>query len=238
MWLWVLIVVALTSTGTQGLYTDAEIQNIVRELAMPFWSFARPGWQYGVLLLLPAGKKTHDGREGIHLVPTPADRNANGQYTTYNQRLLKRGGNVLVGFNYAVARPSDDKTQHTETLLLSELPGMLDLVHRYGVQPTVLLYTRATPCKTCTSAINKVRIQYYGRLDQIVVAYSFNTDNQDYMTPEINCEQRQELRSFNVQVMCVREQYANARQNQCIENDNISCSQHNQRFSTPAPRKS
>ena len=231
------MVVVLTSTSTEGLYMDDEIRKIVVELAMPFWNFPKHGSQYAVLLLLPAGKRTHQGREGIHLVPSPGVRDNKSEYTHYDQRLLKHGGTVLVGLNYAVARLSEDKSQHTETLLLSELPRMLNLIHKYGVQPTVLLYTRLTPCKGCTEAIISTFRKMYNSMDQLVITYSFNWDNQDYMNPYINCLQRNRLRSTYIRVMCVAEQYGGARQHQCIENDKINCNEHIKNFSTPSPKK-
>ena len=239
MWLWILAVVALTSTSVEGIYDVHEINQLVLQLAMPMWRFAQPGWQYGVLVLLPPNKRTHANPDRIWLIPFPGRRDARGDYITFNDHLKRNGGNVLVGINYAIARVADG--QHTETRLLDQtlLGGMLDKLNRLvrpNGLPSILLYTRGTPCGDCTNAIIAAREQFQGRVDQFVVVYSVNMQNR-YMTPSGNCENRNHMREAQVQVICLREQYdASAGQSQCMEDDfQVPCDQHDQRYTTASP---
>ena len=135
-------------------------------------------------------------------------------------------GDVLMGNNYIVARPhleeGAERRTHTEKLVLDR---MHILLHNYiwTTPPTVLLYTRGTPCAGCTNAIintvNEVR-QTYSKM-QFVVAYTTNMVS-SYMTPTSNCENRNRLRLHNyIDVYCVQET-----RNQCREDDSIPCAQH------------
>lgn len=173
---------------------------------MRFNNFPRQGTrQYGVLMVLPANH---------HMVLNP-DEVAVMQHR-YN-------ADLALGNNYAVSRPRHG--QHTETQLLFHLPT---LIHNYQVAfgaypPAILLYTRGTPCYDCATAIALARNNIFPN-GQFVVAYTTNRVN-NYMTPTINCQNRRWLRQQQVQVYCVPENH-----NQCHENDNIPCVQHNHRY--------
>ena len=243
MWLWILAVVALTSTSVEGIYDVHEINQIVIQNVMPMWRFARPvGWQYAVLVLLPPNKRTHVNPDRIWLIPSPGDRDARGDYVTFDDHMKRNGGNLLEGINYAIARVNN--RQHAETQLLDYqfLNGMLNklyrLVHPSGL-PSILLYTRGTPCGGCTNAIIAARLQFQRRVDQFFVVYSTNMQSRpSRMTPTSNCVNRKRMRAFNIQVTCLREQYdasAGHVQNQCIEDDSVPCDQHVQHYTTPNP---
>ena len=236
MWLSIMILVALTPTSTEGLYTDEEIRNIVVKHAMPLWSFGGTWKQYGVLLVLPANKRTHRYPDRIKLVPTPWIKNNRGEYV-YSPQIVS-AGDVYVGFNYAVARPSDGGRLHTETQLLSRLPQILNniIYGKYEGQktdpPAVILYTRATPCTDCTNAIIHARNQHLNSVGQFIVAYTVNMQNR-YMDPKTNCEMRNLLRNLRnpIQVLCVREEYdPTVGLDQCNEDDRIPCQLHNKFF--------
>ena len=236
MWLSILILVVLTPTSTEGLYTDEEIRNIVVKHAMPFWSFAGTWKQYGVLLVLPANKRTYRNPDWIKLVPTPWIKNNRGE-CVYRPRIVS-AGDVYVGLNYAVARPSDEGRLHTETQLLSRLPRILNnpIYRKYKGQktdpPAVILYTRATPCTDCTNAIIHARNQHLNSVGQFIVAYTVNLRN-NYMNFEIDCEKRNLFRnSCNpIQVLCMREEYNSlVGLYQCNEDDRIPCQLHNKFF--------
>ena len=249
MWLSILILVALTPTITEGLYTDEEIKKIVVKHAMPLWSFAGTYKQYGVLLVLPANKRTHgnpdnakdDSQDRIQLIPSPWVKNDKGDLV-YNPK-VKNAGDVYVGLNYAVARPSDKGIIHTEIQLLSKLPQILNnIIYRNQRKPerdppAVILYTRGTPCTDCTNAIIHARNKYLNSVGQFIVAYTDNLKN-SYMNPKNNCENRNRLRKSKnpVQVLCVKEEYdPTVGIDQCNENDRISCQLHNTWFSKPTP---
>ena len=239
MWLSILILVALTPTSTKGLYTDKEIRKIVVEHAMPLWSFAGTWTQYGVLLVLPANKRTHVNPDWIQIVPSPWVKDDKGDLV-YSPK-VKSAGDVYVGLNYAVARPSDKGKIHTETQLLSKLPQILNnLIYRNQRKPerdppAVILYTRATPCTDCTNAIIHARNKYLNSVGQFIVTYTDNMEN-SYMNPKINCENRNLLRNSKnpVQVLCVKEEYdATVGIDQCDEDDRMPCQLHNTLFSKP-----
>ena len=208
--LWILLLTAITATITDGQYTNADIHRIVVQHVMDFWNFpTQDRLQYGVLMLLPPAGNP------IALQPAPGNRDQNGDYT-YNHQLIR--GDMIVGTNYAAARPS--RGIHTERLLLGQLtPLMATYFRAFGQQPAaILLYTRGTPCTGCTGDIAFARNAYPWH--QIVVAYSTEMVN-DYMDPIVNCKNRNYLRAY-VQVICVKEQYRNGyiKANQCTTNDN------------------
>lgn len=158
--------------------------------------------QYAVLMVLPADHQ-------MRLYPA--------------RRWVLQNGNVLLGNNYAVSRTS--RGRHTEPQLLRQLPVLLSRYRKSLMMdpPAVLLYTRGTPCSDCTNLIASARHRLFpGRAKQFVVAYTTNMRN-NYMNPEINCDNRNLLRLHNfIDVYCVPEN-----QNQCRENDSIPCDQHN-----------
>ena len=204
-WSWTLLLVPLLSITTDAVYTQLEISNIVKELAMSFRSFPSQV-QYGFLMILPAN----------HLVRLNPDAH---HVSNYNS-------DVLLGNNYAVARPR--RGRHTEPQLLNLLPQLLQNYRAaYAMDPpAVLLYTRGTPCSDCTNRIAIARNkEFAGRHKQFIVAYSTNMNN-NYMTPTINCENRNLLREYNfVEVYCVPETV-----NQCLQDDTVPCDQHNRRY--------
>ena len=204
---WILLVVSVFYVTTDAWYTGEEISNIVTSLAMRFRDFPRGNQvQYGFLMVLPAD----------HRVVLDPDKS----------NVVNFNSDVLLGNNYAVSRTRRGK--HTEPQLLSHLPTLLQNYRSYyGMDPpAVLLYTRGTPCWDCTNKIAVARHAVFpGRRRQFVVAYSANMVN-SYMTPTINCENRNLLRHHNyVEVYCVRET-----QNQCGQDDAIPCEQHNQLY--------
>lgn len=208
-WSWTLLLVPLLSITADAVYTQLEISNIVRELAMSFRSFpGRNHVQYGFLLILPA-----DHLVGLH----PDARHV----ANYN-------ADVLLGNNYAVARTR--RGRHTEPQLINLLPQLLQNYRAaYSMDPpAVLLYTRGTPCSDCTNRIAVARHNVFpGRRRQFIVAYSTNMNN-NYMTPTINCENRNLLREHNfVEVYCVPEP---GTANQCLQGDTVPCDQHNRRY--------
>lgn len=222
--LWILLLIALNAVITEGSYTTDDIDSIVVHHAMPFWTFPQDYHQYGVLILLPADKS-----QGIKLVPSPGVLNEKHEYSSYDKQLIK--GDVLVGINYAVARPSEGGNVHTETQLLDQLPYMLKWYEvEFKTHPTaVLLYTRGTPCTGCTDAISYAR-KYLFQNGQFIVAYTKNLVN-SYMDPTLNCKNRVLLRwYYEVSVLCVKEQYnENIGKNQCLEDDfKVPCNEHNQ----------
>ena len=223
-WLLLLLPITLNTAFAQVWYSEAEIENIVVQHAMPFWTFPQNHHQYGVLLLLPENKV-------INLVPeNPGTLNARNEYTrdSYDRELIE--GDVLLGINYAVARPSADGQLHTEAQLLRKLPIMLGWYEiQFRRSPSaLLLYTRGTPCSGCTDAISFAR-RYDFPNGQFVVAYTVNMIT-PYMNPTLNCKNRVILRyHYGVAIICVRERYdANAGRNQCLENDfQVACEDHN-----------
>ena len=233
-WLLVSLLTTLIAAIAEGVYTVSEIESIVVHHVMPFWTFPQNHHQYGVLLLLPADKK-------IHLVPEkPGTLNQKNEYTrgSYNKKLID--GDALVGINYAVARPSADGKQHTEAQLIKKLPDMLAWYKvQFNTHPaTLLLYTRGTPCSDCTIEIAYAR-QYLFPNGQFVVAYTKNLVN-SYMTPSVNCKNRNYLRKFyHVAVLCVKERYDNfVGKDQCIEDDfTVNCAHHDQRYGALYERK-
>lgn len=201
---WILLMFPLLFITTDARYTQAEVSDIVRGLAMKFRTFPRPGErQYAVLLVLPAEH---------YMVLDPPQRSVEN----FN-------GDVLLGNNYAVSRTHFGS--HTEPQLLHHLSLLLSKYRTaYGMDPpAVLLYTRGTPCSVCTNVIAAARHGLFtGRAKQFVVAYSTNMVNR-YMTPRINCENRNLLRMHNyTDVYCVQET-----PNQCREDDSRPCDQHN-----------
>lgn len=219
MWQWILLLMTLSATITDGRYTGADIRRIVQDRVMQFHNFPEQGrQQYGVILLLPPFERTQPRQQLPEIrIQGPA------------QRIQDHSHDMLLGVNYAVARPSNGGG-HTETQLLTRLP---DLLHTYKGQynnrnPTILLYTRGTPCTDCTNALEIERYctRYSLHQDQFVVAYSTNMEN-NYMSPTLNCKNRNYLWRKNIEVYCVQEPQTN----QCRENDNIPCRQHNRRYS-------
>ena len=215
MWLCILLLVTLNAAMTDGQYTRGDIQDIFLDWVMGFHDFPPPAengrkrHQYGVLLLLPPFKRTQQNQQ---LPPIGIQGPARKIQSCYEY--------MLVGVNYAVASPCGER--HTETQLLKHLP---DLLHNYKQQhmtnPTILLYTRGTPCLECTRAIARLRYFKYSG-GQFIVAYSTNMINR-YMSPIINCQNRQFLRNFAlIDVYCVKE----PNKNQCQEDDTIPCIQH------------
>ena len=199
---------------------------------MPLWSYAGTWTQYGVLLVLPAYKRTHVNPDRIQMVPSPWVKDDDKGDLVYSPK-VKCAGDVYVGLNYAVARPSDKGKIHTETQLLSKLPQILNNpIYRNQRKPerdppAVILYTRATPCTDCTNAIIQARNQNLNSVGQFIVAYTDNMEN-SYMNPKINCENRNRLRKSKnpVQVLCVKEEYdATVGIDQCNEDDrcHVNC---------------
>ena len=217
-WPWILLLTALTSAVADGRYTYDDIQRIVVNHAMQFWDFprARGYYQYGVLIPLPADKRSR-----LLLHPYPKIQNH------YNERLYHRNyKDMLVGTNFAVARPSNGGNYHTEAQLLDYLSTHYLLLEG---KSAVLLYTRGTPCGSCTDDILRFWDRYRRRyeISQFIVAYTYNL-KLGYMDPKSNCENRRRMRDQGVDVFCVREEYApNVGLHQCLENDNIPCQMHN-----------
>lgn len=215
MWLCILLLVTLNAATSDGQYMAGDVRNIVQDVVMRFRDFPPPAengrkrHQYGVLLLLPPFKRMQQNQ---HLPPIGLQGPA--------QKIQTCSQYMLVGVNYAVASPCGKS--HTETQLLMHLPNLL---YNYGQQhttnPTILLYTRGTPCFECARAIARLRYWKY-REGQFIVAYSTNMITR-YMSPNINCQSRQFLRKFaQIDVYCVKE----PNKNQCQENDAIPCFQH------------
>lgn len=215
MWPWILLLMALTSAIADGWYTYEDIRGIVVQHAMQFWDFPRGYYQYGVLIPLPADKRSR-----LLLHPYPKIQNR------YNERLYHRNyEDMLVGTNFAVARPSNGGDDHTEAQLLNYLSTHQSLLRG---KSAVLLYTRGTPCGRCTADILRFWNRYRGRISQFIVAYTHNL-KLGYMDAKSNCENRRLMRNQGVYVFCVREEEykPNVGLHQCLEDDNIPCALHN-----------
>ena len=205
---WLLLLITLISNTADAQYTQAQISNIVKRLAMRFSNFPRKGErQYGVLMVLPADHNVVLDPNETEVMRKPYQYNADN----------------ALGTNYAVSRTRFG--QHTETQLLSHLQTLLyNYTVKFGVEPpAVLLYTRGTPCPDCTVIIaNKRQELYPDRSRQFIVAYSTNMVS-GYMTRSINCENRNYLRdNYDVEVYCVPE----SNSKQCREDDTKPCGQH------------
>lgn len=203
---WMLLLIPLIFITTDAVYTQEEISNIVRNVAMHFRRYPIEGIrQYAVLMVLPA------------------DHNVN-IVNLVQERLRRIDANMMRGSSFGVARFRRSNGQHTEPRVLSLLPTLLDEYRvAFGADPpTVLLYTRGTPCSDCTRSILNARDNFLPRRE-FVVAYSENMFNR-YMNPTLNCQNRNTLRVFDIDVYCVREP---GRSSQCTENDNLpACFQH------------
>ena len=215
MWLRILLLVILNAAITDGQYTREDIHHIVQHIQTMvkgqhrFPDFPEQGHhQYGFILLLPP--KTENQPQMHVKGPAQLIRN-NHEY-------------MLLGVNFAVARPHGNFafTFHTETQLLNHLPDLLDTYrNQYQTNPTILLYTRATPCGDCTHAIKMESdcLRYFGH-HWFVVAYSTNMiSKRNGMNYYSNCVNRQKLRRNKIAVYCVPEPNTN----QCKQNDNKTC---------------
>ena len=213
MWLRILLLVTLNAAITDGQYTHEDIHRIVQHIQTMVKGQNRfPGFpeqdhrQYGFILLLPP--KTENQPQIDVKGPAQLIRN-NHEY-------------MLLGVNFAVARPHGNFAFHTETQLLNHLPDLLDTYRKqYQTNPTILLYTRATPCGACTRAIKTESdcMQYFGH-HWFVVAYSTNMiSERNGMNYYSNCKNRLNLRRNKIAVYCVPEPYTK----QCMEDDNKTC---------------
>ena len=160
MWSWIsiLLVIAQTSAVADGRYTYDDIQSIVVNHAMQFWDFprARGYSQYGVLIPLPVDKRSR-----LLLHPYPKIQKH------YNRQLYHTNyKDMLVGTNFAVARPSNGGDNHTEAQLLNILSIHQSLL---GGKSAVLLYTKGTPCKNCTDDIVDFVNRYRSMVAEIAV---------------------------------------------------------------------
>ena len=177
---WLLLLVAVTAVlPSDADYTDADIDSLVLNRIMrnpqlkrfPKTAGYPEAVQYGVLILV-SQRDFARGNTNIQLSPTP------NQFTIDNRYTVQPSLQVAV--NYLVARPdSRDKAQreHAEKKLLDNLLELLrTFVPQNGPPGMIILYTRATPCTSCTDAIldmNTIIGRFYPQT-RFTVAYSEN----------------------------------------------------------------
>lgn len=162
-----LLVIAATAGTTNGKYTSTMVRDVVRNKIMnnkrfPCYPKIQKSFsQYAVMMILP--EPPFSTWSAFSLIPSAGSvNNINNQYVVSPKR--------STAINYMVSRSwyfydfRGKQVRDAEPELLKRMDSLLqNWLHRFPhtkEYPTILLYTKRTPCSGCTQKIINYRNEY------------------------------------------------------------------------------